>query len=684
MTPNLAMNKTGYVRNIIYKGNDTGFAVIRLNNYTITKGILPGIRPGEKVEISGNWISDSYGKSFEVKNFRSKLPNKPKWMQEFLSSFNGVGPKTAKAMVDTHGKNIYNIIDNEPGLLVDINGIGSTTLSKLKTDWDQYKQIRNIRKYLIKHNAPIDYVMPILSLDNDDPIGAIKNNPYSLLQVIDTLTFEQADNIAIAIGGDCKIAKKNASVLYLLTRAKKSGHTFQYKHTLLKQAKSLTGVPIDDRILQQLSEEQRLIIQGNRIYNPELYKAERTIERLVEAHYRDIGRKKPEADTDYTDEQKQAIIAATKHNGLILTGGAGTGKTYAIKGIIEAYNGKNIMLTATTGKAANRITKVTDFEAQTIHRFLGYNPSAGEYKYNQDNKIPHDLLVIDEASMIDTILLQAIMQALSSKTTLVLSGDPNQLPSIDPGNILQDVQKSPFPVVKLTRNLRQDSGSDIIDKANQILNGEMPAFKNTKSDTVGFVETVPDRISEAVTAIITEKLPSKYNPLRDIQVITPFNKGAGGVDELNYRLQQRINFMGKRFHSRNGSFAVGDKVMQIRNEYDKGVFNGDIGYICSVDKYKQEISVEFEERIVEYSFNEANALELAYACSVHKSQGHDYPLVIMALPEDQNGVLNRNLLYTALTRAEEGFIFVGMEYTLASAVKRSNNRRTSLFDSSVS
>lgn len=661
------MKLKGTVTKIIYRNEDNGFSVLKLKK-RIATGYLPGLFPGEEVLLNGKWARNTYGKQFKTAGFTSKLPKTEDNIIRFLSHFRGIGEVLAGQIVDEFNGQIFKVIDNDLQSLSKIKGIGSSTLENIQKAWERRKQIQALCQYMSKHRGPLKYVTEIYNIFDGNPVKELAKNPYALVPHIKGISFKSADKIAQVNRPE----ERNKAALRCALHNK--GDVYQAKGELIKKAKEIAGNNIPNNTLNKLEE---VVIKNNRVYQADLYHAERNIESLVQAHFKEICLEEADIDPTYTDEQARAIEMATQYNGLILTGGAGTGKTYAIKGIVDAYQDKKVKVTATTGKAASNITNSIGIKAGTIHRLLGFDPDG-----NYNNKLDLDLLVIDEASMIDTLLMEAILEAITPKTTLVLSGDPNQLPSVKPGNVLKDMMGSPFIVVKLTHIQRQDAGSDIVVKANQILQGQIPTFENRSQNRVLFIESTS--IKNKVADLVSNKIPDKFNrdPLGEVQVLTPFNEGVAGVGELNHVLQKQLIQNRYSLNHAGRSFHIGDKVMQLENDYDREVFNGEVGYVENINSRLRLLSIAFGYKSVDYKLNELNQIDLAYACTVHKSQGHSYPIVIMAIPNRRSTILNRHLIYTALTRAEQLFMFVGSHPALSDAVNQvSSDRQSSLFDS---
>lgn len=677
------MKLQGIADKLIQQDQRTGYAIILLDDGTKLIDYFPGVVIGEQLQLSGTWNNSSHGLYFKVKHYSSAVPSKRPDRIRFLSNLADIDPSIAESIVKAHKANTFRIIDNRLEQLREVSGINQMVLDKIKTSWQRWNITKRIRNFIKNQHNQLDPVQEIVNSHTTQILNKIPDNPYLLLPKTTSLTFDEVDRIAKKRNINNPQARNKAAIHYALTLSAQKGHMFQYRQQLIDQARKISKAFIRPQILEDMASRDQITLVNNRVYQPWLYRAEKSIEIITDRHFKALtGLKIDSIDSYYSKQQRQAIKTALKYNGLIITGAAGSGKSHIIKEIVRLYkdNNKTVMVTATTGKAAQRIQKLSEIKARTIHRFLGINHFS-EPKYNRTNPIKHDLLIIDEASLIDAELMESILKAITPLTTLILIGDPNQLPSIKPGNVLADIQRSEFKVIKLTEIHRQEAGSGIITKARDVLKGKIPKLINQNNNRVLFYNSDSATIAQTVEELInTLSQQLNYDPLQDIQVITPFNDQIGGAAQLNGFLQKKLLAPSHEYLTyRNKTFNIGDKVIQLSNNYDKKVFNGEIGLIKDINLQQKSLVINFADRSINYVYQEKDQIDLAYACTVHKIQGSGYPIVIMALPERKNPILTRNLIYTAMTRAKELFIFVGSKDILEYAIQRGSNRRTSLF-----
>ncbi len=683
----------------LYKNEVTGYCIASFSGGLKAVGILPNVKVGEKLNLEGEFvIHPKYGEQFRIDSFTIVYPSTTDGITKYLSSglIKGVGPATAEKIVDLFQEETLNILDNDITRLLEVEGIGSKKLELIKKSWDEQKAIKEIMLFLQSFDISPSYALKIYRTYGASSVKIVQDNPYQLSYDVIGIGFKIADKIGKSVGFSEDHPKRiKSGILYVLNEASGDGHVFLPMNELIKKCYEILNVDLTDSLLlfREMEDQYLINIVTDNVYLSYLYEAERTIEIKLktlcsipndfDAQQLNSIRLNP----GYSEEQLEAIRNSIKNKVLILTGGPGTGKTTALKGIIDSYKqlDKKIMLAAPTGRAAKRMSEVIGMEAKTIHRLLEYNPQDHIFLFDEDNPLETDLLVVDEVSMIDTILMNYLISAVSLKTTLVLVGDVDQLPSVGCGNILHDlIQSGIIPTAMLTKIFRQAEESQIVVNAHKINKGEFPTLLNKESSDFFFIhESTDSSIANLITELCQTRLPQKYgfDPMKDIQVLTPMYKGDAGADNLNSTLQSALNKNRSLLNRGEKSYKVGDKVMQLKNNYDKDVYNGDIGLIHSIDMEDQKLEISFNGKIVPYEFIELEDITLAYATTVHKSQGSEYPCVIMPITTAHYIMLQRNLLYTAVTRASKMMIIVGSKQALGMAVgnKKAKKRNTSLF-----
>ena len=688
------------LEDFIFKNEETGYSVASLSDGIKAVGILPGIRTGEKLKLTGEYETHpKHGQQFKIDSFSIIYPTSTASISKYLGSglVKGIGPATAEKIVDVFGENTLEIMDNDTDKLLQVEGIGKKKLVQIKKSWLEQKAVKDIMLFLQSVDISPAYALKIYRTYGKDSIKIVQENPYQLTYDVWGIGFKIADTIGKSAGFNEDHPKRvKAGIIYVLNEASNDGHVFLPMHELVNNCSEILNIDLSDSLplFREMEDYGLLKILNEKVYLSHYYRAERNIENKISALYSGSSvfsekelnsvRLKPGY---YSDEQVGAIRNSLTHKILILTGGPGTGKTTALKGIIDSYKylNKKIMLAAPTGRAAKRMSEVIGFEAKTIHRLLEYNPQDQIFARDEDNPLESDLLVIDEVSMLDTLLMNSLINAVTPDTTLVLVGDINQLPSVGPGNILHDLIKSgKIPTVMLTKIFRQAEESNIVVNAHKINRGEFPALQNNENSDFFFMqEPESSLIPDIIVELCTKRISSKYgfDPMKDIQVLTPMYKGDAGADNLNSILQSALNKNEVMITRGKRSYKIGDKVMQLRNNYEKDVFNGDIGLIQSIDTENQKLEIIFNEKIVPFDFLDLDDITLAYAITVHKSQGSEYPCVILPLTTAHYIMLQRNLLYTAVTRASRLMIIAGSKQALQIAVanKKSRKRYTTLF-----
>ncbi|PKL82324.1 MAG: ATP-dependent RecD-like DNA helicase [Ignavibacteriae bacterium HGW-Ignavibacteriae-3] len=683
----------------LYKNEVNGYCIASFSNGLKAVGILPNVKIGEKLKLTGEFETHSkYGEQFKIESYSIVYPSTTAGISKYLGSglIKGVGPSTAEKIVNVFKENTFEILDTDINRLLDVEGIGLKKLDLIKKSWDEQKAIKEIMIFLQSFDISPSYALKIYRTYGADSVRIVQENPYQLTYDVWGIGFKIADAIGKNAGFSHDHPKRiKAGIIYVLNEASGEGHVYLPMQEILKKCYDVLGIDLTDSylIFREMEVQNLVNIIDENIYLANYYEAERNIEKKIKIlsdGTSGISEKEIKSirfNSLYSDEQLEAIRNSLTNKILILTGGPGTGKTTALKGIIETYRTlkKNIMLAAPTGRAAKRMSEVIGMEAKTIHRLLEYNPMDRLFMRDEENPLETDLLVVDEISMIDTLLMNSLMSAVSPHTTLVLVGDVDQLPSLGSGNVLHDlIQSGIIPTAMLTKIFRQAEESQIVVNAHKINRGEFPVLINNESSDFFFIhESDNSNIADVITELCRLRLPEKYgfDPMKDIQILTPMYKGDTGAINLNSRLQDVLNRKKIILARGEKNFKIGDKVMQLRNNYDKDVYNGDIGLIQAIDMDDQKLEINYSGKIVSYEFLELDDITLAYAITVHKSQGSEYPCVIMPITTAHYIMLQRNLIYTAVTRASKMMILVGSKQALAMAVgnKKSRKRYTSLF-----
>ena len=725
---------SGYVEKIVYRNSENGYTVLTVadrNDEVTCVGTFQYIGEGEYVELEGDYVTHpSYGEQLSVRSYEIKEPEDEKAIIKYLGSgaIKGVGPALADRIVRHFKGDVFRIIEEQPERLSEVKGISKRIAIEIADQLEEKKDMRQAMIFLQQYNISMNLSIKIYNAYGPELYTIIKKNPYRLADDIDGVGFKIADEIAMKVGissnSDFRI---KSGIQYILSTAGSNGHAYLPQDILLQDIKNMLFIEADDieKYLMDLVIDKKIVVKksedGNRVYSSIYYYAEMNIAaKLRELDIRstvseqrlekDIDKIQKESSLILDELQKRAVMEAVKCGILIITGGPGTGKTTTINTIIRYFEerGMELLLAAPTGRAAKRMTEATGHEAQTIHRMLEITGAPDEndaknehlgmrFERNEMNPLETDVVIIDEMSMVDMFLMNALVRALVPGTKLILVGDVNQLPSVGPGNVLKDMICSHcYNVVMLTKIFRQAAQSGIIVNAHKINSGEIIKLDNAHKDFLFIKRLEANQIISAVITLIKEKLP-KYvdaQPI-EIQVLTPMRKGVLGVERLNEILQQYLNppEAGKKEKETGGSiFREGDKVMQIKNNYQTkwekrgyhgvvleqgtGVFNGDMGVIRGINTYMESLEVEFEdEKFVTYSFKELEELELAYAVTIHKSQGSEYPAVVMPLLTGPRMLMNRNLLYTGVTRAKKCVCIVGVEQAVEQMINNENEQK---------
>lgn len=720
----------GYVDHIIYQNKDNGYAVLSMNvddEEEICVGIFRGVDNGENLEITGEYVEHpSYGFQFKANSFKVVEPDDLLSMERYLGSgaIKGVGEALAKRIVKRFGKDTFRVIEEEPERLVEVKGISERIAQQITDQMIEKREIREAFLFLQKYGITNTLAVKIYEKYGMGMYGILKENPYRLAEDIQGVGFRLADEIAEKIGihtdSDYRI---RSGILYTLLQASLEGHMFLPMRVLVRRSADLLQVPeeVIRAQIQNLHMDHKVVVKKTtdepEVYAFSYYYAElncarmlRELNVLMESELLDSEEKRietilqrilKEQGLELDELQKNAVLECVKHGIMILSGGPGTGKTTTINTIIRYFDeeGMDILLAAPTGRAAKRMTEATGYEARTIHRMLEINGgmedgSRARFERNGENPLEADVVIIDEMSMVDIYLFQSLLEAVSVGTRLILVGDVDQLPSVGPGQVLQDlIESKSFPTVMLKKIYRQAGESDIVMNAHRINMGQKIALNNKSKDFFFLPRNDVQVIYKHMIQLITEKLP-RYVEAQpyDIQVLTPMRKGSLGVETLNEILQRYLNPADpsrKEHAAGDRIFREGDKVMQIKNNYQleweivsqygiridsgSGVFNGDIGTIRRIREESSTVQVEYDEhRLVEYTFSQLDEIELAYAITIHKSQGSEYPAVLLPLLSGPKMLMNRNLLYTAVTRARKCVTILGSQEVVDGMIENEN------------
>jgi len=691
----------GTLERIVYTNDETNFTVARFKpkkrkELITIVGKFPPVNPGEDAILKGKWIYDKkYGEQFLVETLLPVTPSTLTGIEKYLGSglIKGIGPVMAKRLVEKFGLKTLDIIENKPEMLSKVEGIGPQRIEMIKKAWEAQKEIKEIMIFLQSYMISAKLAVKIYKRFKNESINIIKKNPYILADEIHGVGFLTADKIAKELG----ISKEESiriksGITYILTKEIENGHLFLPKEELIKKASDLLEVS-PEKIKEGISEliEEGRIINDNlyNVYTEPIYlKPLYIFEKEVAIKIRDIANKENrlfnldheevikwaenEVNIKLAYQQKEAIKKSLTEKLMVITGGPGTGKTTIIKAILKIAiaQGLKVELAAPTGRAAKKLSETTGKEAKTIHRLLEFSPKERKFLRDEEHPLNTDIIILDESSMIDIILFYHFLKAVPKKASLILVGDVDQLPSVGPGAVLKDIINSKkVQVVRLTEIFRQAKDSLITINAHRINQGDFPIIKGEKGSDFFFIQKQePEEALDTIKSLVKERIP-KYlslSPIDDIQVITPMHKGFLGTINLNKEMQMLLNPNGKEIAR---GFKIGDRVMQIINNYDLEVFNGDIGKISDWDPEEQIITVRFEDKTVPYELTDLDELTLAYAISVHKSQGSEYPVVIMPILTQHYLMLKRNLLYTGITRAKRLMILVGTKKAVAIAVK---------------
>ena len=684
------------IERITFQNPENGYSVLQtaIKGYREEQtvvGIFHEVTVGAVLTVEGNWRVDKrYGRQFAAEKWTEELPADIIGIEKYLGSglVKGIGPKMAKLIVKHFGLETFEVIENDADRLLEVPGIGKGRVGKIRDSWEKQKDVKDIMVFLQGHGVSSTYAAKIYKQYGKDSIEKVQNNPYCLADDIWGIGFKTADGIAEKLGYEKNDSRRcRSGILYTLSKLSEDGHVYSEREQLIKSAKELLQAD-EDPITQALDDmiaSEDLMLDEEAIFLPPFYYAEvgvaNKLRRLIETPMGNIfdnggtvtdDVSQRQGQIEYDEVQLSAIRKAIGSKVMVLTGGPGTGKTTTTLGIIASFEtlGQRILLAAPTGRAAKRMSEATGKEAKTIHRLLEFNPAEG-YGRNDENPLDGDVLIVDESSMIDIILMNSLLKAVPLSMRLILVGDIDQLPSVGAGNVLRDIIDSgAVPVIRLTRIFRQAQSSRIVTNAHKINQGIFPDISNGRQSDFFFIKQEdPEQAARDIVNIVKNRIPKAYGySTNDIQVLAPMQRSVVGATNLNIALQEAINPVGDSLSRGGFRYRRGDRVMQIRNNYDKDVFNGDIGTVEHVDMEERTLTVSFDGNSIEYEDSELDELTLAYATTIHKSQGSEYPVVVMPLLMTHFVMLQRNLVYTGITRAKKICIIVGTTKALAYAI----------------
>lgn len=708
----------GTLERITYHNADTGWTICRLRpedkddvDLISVVGVMPGPQAGASLLVRGHWETHrEYGRQLKLHSFESVMPASTEGIRMYLASglIKGIGPTIAKRIVDRFAERTLEILDTEPERLLAVTGISPKKLDVIKACWQENQGIRELMVFLQPHDIGVAYAVRIYRQYGQQSLAVVRENPYRLAMDIHGIGFLTADALALKLGFEKDSPlRAQAATLYTLLKLVEDGHVYFPREGLIQHTASRLDIDpvMADEAIDHLEREERVVLedlgmgdaahQGVYLSRYHLYESRiafylnRILASPKSVRFPDAAKVVDEVvagmGISLAEQQIAAVRVAANSKVMVLTGGPGTGKTTILKAIIEVFAKREakILLAAPTGRAAKRMAEACKREGRTIHRLLEFSPAEDGFARNEDNPLSCGLLVVDEASMMDTMLAFHLLKAAPLGATIIFVGDVNQLPSVGPGNVLRDfISSGAMPVVELNEVFRQAATSAIVCNAHLINKGEMPPLESSPdklSDFYFIRRDNPQDVVQTILHMVLNNIPNRFglNPVDDVQVLTPMHKGDAGSARLNEALQQALNPGEDGVRRGDRIYRLGDKVMQIRNNYDKDVFNGDIGRIVIVDEKEKFLTVRYDERNVSYEFNELDDIVMAYAISIHKSQGSEYPAVVIPLLSQHYMMLQRNLVYTGVTRGKRLVVLVGESRALHMAI--SNNKMTKRF-----
>ncbi|MCX6564438.1 MAG: ATP-dependent RecD-like DNA helicase [Candidatus Aminicenantes bacterium] len=694
----------GTIEQILFFNPENGYSVLKFSvesgETKIIIGNFPPLSPGERLTVTGKWENNpKFGPQFKVDHFVPVMPSSAKGIEKFLSCglIKGIGPVLAKRIVKAFGERTLDMLSREPDRMKEVEGVGAVKLGEIKRSWEEHQDIRDLIIFLQQHNVSTSLATKIYRYYGQKSYHVLKANPYQLCLDIWGIGFKTADQIALKLGMDpASLERARAFLLYLLEKDNEQGHVFSFESELIARCRDEIGADEDKvrEALDFLKTKKHVVAEplasDTAVYRPFFFHAQEEVVRSIQTLARSsfvqppfdvdqvVAEVEKELKLEFSELQRTAIRESFQKKILVITGGPGTGKTTIIKAVTAVFDkwGRKVLLAAPTGRAAKRLTETTGKEAKTIHRTLEFNPKLNAFRRNERHPLTGDAIIIDEFSMVDLSLMHALIKAIPPSMRLIVVGDKDQLPALGPGTLLRDlIESGQVSVVRLDQIFRQERDSLIVSNAHRINQGQSiiyPPREDKSSDFYFLHQEDPQKVLKTILDLCGYSIPKKLGlpPLSpEIQVISPMYKGVVGVDRLNAELQNRLNGSSDGIWIGSREIRLRDKVMQVRNDYEKDVFNGDIGTVVHIDKSRYRVIVHFDGRPVYYEKDDLDDITLAYAVSVHKAQGSEYQAVVMPLLTQHFIMLQRNLFYTALTRAKKLSIIIGSYKALYIAIK---------------